>query len=173
MGILKVCLGVSFINSFFCTKLGASCQITSFPPVLGIRQMDTNISVETDSRYLNKLIRYLYFFFFKLDSTHCFALCHCCMTFHLAQGLFLARDYQSIFQWDCHCSWTRNRITARLCWNKEDTLNKWEIINLDQPKLVLVINVGFFKYNIPYLHLQETNHIWLNNSLLIYSWVHG
>lgn len=69
MGILKVCLGVSFINSFFRTKLGASCQITSFPPVLGIRQMDTNISVETDSRYLNKLIRYLYYFFYTWQHT--------------------------------------------------------------------------------------------------------
>lgn len=96
LGILKVCLGFSFLNSFFSTKLVAGCQITHFPPILGIQQMKANVSVEIDSRFLSKLIRYLYYFF-TVDSTGCFAPCHCCMTFHLAQGLFLARDYQKYF----------------------------------------------------------------------------
>lgn len=96
LGNLKAYLGFSFLNSFFSTKLVASCQITHFPPVLGIQQMKANVSVEIDSRFLSKLIRYLYYFF-TVDSTGSFAPCHCCMTFHLAQGLFLARDYQKYF----------------------------------------------------------------------------
>lgn len=34
-------------------------------------------------------------------------------------------------------------LLQELCWNKEDLLDKWETINLDQPKLALVINVAF------------------------------
>lgn len=97
LGILRGCLGFSLINAFLCTELVTSCQIASSPPVLCMQQMRANISTGTDSGFLRRLIRYLYYFF-PLGSTCCCTPCHCCMTFHLAQGLFLARDYQSVFQ---------------------------------------------------------------------------
>lgn len=65
-------------------------------PVLGTQQMNADVAAEADSGVLSKLLRYLCYFL-TVDSTDRCAPCHCCMTFRLAQGLFLARDYQKYF----------------------------------------------------------------------------
>lgn len=72
--------------------------------------------------------------------------CYCCMTFLWAQGLFLARDYHKYFFSRAVTAPEQGIILLQeLRWNKEDILDKWEIINLDQPRLARVTNVTFLQ----------------------------
>jgi hypothetical protein len=86
---------------------------------------------------LNKLIRSLYVF--TLESTHYFIGCHCCMTFHLVVGLFLARLSKN-FSTALSLHLNLESCNLKNCTGeKAKTTNTWEIINLDQPKHVLII----------------------------------
>lgn len=61
------------------------------------------------------------------------------MAFHLAVSLFLARLSKVFFNWTVTALKLGILQPEELRWGKEETSNKWEIINPDQRKLVLVI----------------------------------
>lgn len=143
LGILKALLGVSFPNSSSFTKLVASCWITHLHQhwVLS-RWKEMVVSVETgvgcEGSWAGTSV----------------VLCswphRLCLSLSLLHDIPVGTGF--IFSQRLSKAFFRRTVPApdqgitllrELCWNKEDTLDKWEITSPDQPKLAPVTNAAF------------------------------
>lgn len=94
-GTIIPALGSRCSNSLFCTKPAASCRVTTSHE-LWVFSRWRQCLCGSELGILSKLSG-CFCDFSPVDSTGCFAPCYCCMTFLLAQCLFLARDYHKYF----------------------------------------------------------------------------
>lgn len=88
--------GIQLLQFPFLYKIGSKLPNYHFPLVLSVQQMKASVCVRMNRRFLSELSG-CFCDFSPVDSTGCFAPCYCCMTFPLAQCLFLARDYHKYF----------------------------------------------------------------------------